>query len=67
MLEVRYPEVVVDLSEQNGDALAIMSAVIYELRNNGAPPKDIAEYAMDSLSGDYSHALQTVLKWVTVC
>lgn len=66
MTEVRYPEVVVPLVGEDGNAFAIMGRVAQALRNHGVPQVEIDEYMAQSTSGNYGQLLQTVYDWVSV-
>jgi hypothetical protein len=63
--DVRHPEVVVQLTGQDGNAYAILGTVRQALREAGHAG-DIAEFFAEATSGDYDHLLQTCLRWVTV-
>ena len=64
--EVRYPDIEVQLTGQDGNAFAIMGRVSEALRRAGVPQSEIGEYHEESMSGDYDHLLRTAMKWVTV-
>lgn len=64
--DVRYPEVHVQLTGEDGNAFAIMGAVRRALRRHGVSAEEISEYTAESTSGDYDHLLQTATKWVNV-
>lgn len=63
---IRYPEVTVSLSGQDGNAFAIMGTVQKALRRAGVPKPEIDQYLADAMSGDYFHLLATTWSWVTV-
>lgn len=64
--EVRYPNVVVELSGQDGNTGSIMGAVARGLRRGGATSDEIDEMRQEMLSGDYDNVLRTAMRWVTV-
>jgi len=66
MREVKYPDVEVQLSGQDGNAYAIMGAVSSALKRHGVPAEEIAKYKEESMSGDYDHLLVTAMRWVAV-
>jgi hypothetical protein len=66
MSDVKYPEVEVQLSGNDGNAFAIMGAVQKALKRHGVDKSEIDEYIHDSMSGDYNHLLQVAMAWVTV-
>ena len=63
----KYPNVIVtlDLNGPDGNAFAIMGAVQKALRNAGATKEELAQYSMDSMSGDYDNLIAAQSKWVT--
>lgn len=63
---MKYPEVEVQLTGQDGNAFAIMGAVSKALRQAGASPVELAQYMEESMSGDYDHLLRTAMAWVSV-
>jgi hypothetical protein len=62
----KYPEIEVQLTEQDGNAFAIMGAVSRELRKAGVSKNEINEYTTQSMSGDYDNLLRTAMEWVSV-
>lgn len=64
MATVKYPEVKVQLSDEDGNAFAIMGAVSKALRRAGVPQDEIDAYLAESKSGDYDHLIQTAMRWV---
>ena len=66
MEDPRYPDIVVELVGEDGNAFAIMGNVSDHLRDAGVPEREIAEYRTESMSGDYDHLLRTAMRWVTV-
>ena len=65
-MSVKYPEVHVQLSGNDGNAYAIMGAVQSALRDAGAPAQDLKKYQEESMSGDYDNLLRVAMKWVNV-
>jgi hypothetical protein len=62
---VRHPEVVVELTGQDGNAFTILGSVQQALRQAGHAG-DIAEFLEEATSGDNDQLLQTCIRWVTV-
>ena len=62
----KYPDVVVQLTGEDGNAFAVMGRVKTALRRAGVSQKEVAEYVEESTSGDYDALLRTAMKWVTV-
>jgi hypothetical protein len=63
---VRYPDVAVQLTGEDGNAYAIMGAVEAALRRAGVSAEEIAKYREESMSGDYDNLLVTAMRWVDV-
>ena len=66
MTEIKYPEIEVQLSGEDGNAYAIMSAVSKALRRSGVDKLEVDEYVTESMSGDYDNLLRVAMKWVSV-
>lgn len=69
-----YPDCIVTLVGENGNAFAIMGEVKTALRGHlkerGIQPEIIKAatelYFNESMAGDYDHLLRTAMNWVTV-
>ena len=66
MSDVRCPQITVELIGQDGNAFAILGAVMKALRRGGVPPDEIKKFQEEATSGDYSHLLCTCMEWVNV-
>jgi hypothetical protein len=64
--EVRYPDVQVQLTGNDGNAYAIMGAVETALKRHGVSEAEIKKYREESMSGDYDNLLVTAMRWVDV-
>ena len=64
--EPKYPEIEVQLSEEDGNAFAIASRVMAALKSNGVTLKERDAFLREAMSGDYDHLLATCADWVTV-
>jgi hypothetical protein len=62
----KYPDVEVQLSGEDGNALAIAGRVSKGLRRAGVSGHEIEKFIDEALSGDYDHVIQTCMRWVTV-
>lgn len=62
----KFPDVVVSLSGQDGNAGAIMGRVSRALTGAGAGRDDVAQFRAECMSGDYYNLLRTVMEWVEV-
>ena len=63
---MKYPDIKVQLTGNDGNAFAVMGAVRKALKKNGVPDEEIKEYQEDSMSGDYNHLLCVASDWVDV-
>lgn len=63
--DVAYPKVVVQLTGQNGNAIAILGRVDDALIKHGVDRHQRAAFQEEAMSGDYNHLLRTVMEWVT--
>lgn len=66
MSDIKYPEVEVQLTGEDGNAFTIMGAVSKALRRAGVDAEEIKKYTEESMSGDYDHLLRTAMSWVSV-
>ena len=66
MTDVRYPDVEVQLSGEDGNAFAILGRVRSALRRAGVDNTEIEAFFTEAMSGDYNHLLQTCMCWVNV-
>ena len=65
-MEPKYPEIVVQLSGQDGNAFMILGLVGKALRQAGVSQEERSQFQKEAISGDYDHLLQTCMNWVTV-
>lgn len=63
---IKYPEIEVQLSGEDGNAMAIMARVTSALRRAGVSEEERDAYYAESTSGDYDNLLATAMRWVTV-
>lgn len=66
MAEVKYPDITVQLSGANGNAVLIISAVARALRRGGVAPHEVQRFREEAKSGDYDNVLATCTRWVDV-
>lgn len=62
--EVRFPDVVVELEGQDGNAFAILGRVGKALRRGGATDEEVHEYTTEATADDYDHLLRVTMAWV---
>lgn len=60
-----FPQVEVELSDQDGNAFSIIGRTVKAMRRAGVPEKDRQAYVAEATSGDYNHVLQTTIRTVT--
>lgn len=63
---VKYPEIEVQLTGNDGNAFAVMASVRKALKRARVSSDEIAEYVKESTSGDYDNLLRVAMSWVTV-
>lgn len=61
-----YPQVTVQLSGMDGNAMAIVGRVRRALDRAGINDDVVETFVRQALSGDYDHVIQTCMKWVDV-
>ena len=66
MNETAKFDIEVQLTGEDGNAFAVMAAVIRGMRKAGATPVDVADFQKEAMSGDYNNLLRTALAWVAV-
>ena len=65
-MEVKYPEIEVELIGQDGNAFAVLGRVTAALKRAGVPKEEVDAFVSEATSGDYDHLLQTVMATVEV-
>ncbi len=63
---MKYPDITVNLSNNDGNAFFIIARTVKALRRHGVDESIIAEYRDQALCGDYGNVLQTTMLWVYV-
>lgn len=61
----KYPEVIVQLSGCDGNAFAIMGAVVKAMKKAGISKEETNAYFAEATSGDYEHLIRTSFSTVT--
>lgn len=62
----KYPDITVQLSGGDGNAFAILGAVIRAARQGGLPEPEIQQFRAEATAGDYHHLLATCMAWFNV-
>lgn len=65
-MDVKYPQIEVQLTGEDGNAFFIIGRVGRALRKGGVDKEEIEAYTNDAMSGNYDHVLQTTMRWVSV-
>lgn len=65
-MNVKYPDIDVQLTGRDGNAFMIMFAVQKALRKAHVPEDEIKQYLHESTSGNYENLLTTACRWVNV-
>ena len=66
MSNVKYPNIDVQLTGEDGNAMFIIARVRKALKRNGVSTEELTEYTNESMSGDYDKVLTTASAWVNV-
>lgn len=65
-MTVKYPDITVKLTGQDGNALAIIGGVMEALRRGGVGAEEVRAFVAEATSGDYVHVIRTAMRWVEV-
>ncbi len=65
-MKTKYPDIEVELSEQDGNAFSIIGRVSRALRKANVPQDERDAFQKEATSGDYDNVIQTAMKWVNV-
>lgn len=63
---VKYPEISVQLSGEDGNAFAILARVRKALHKAKVSATEIELFTNEAKSGDYDHLLNVCIEWVDV-
>lgn len=64
--QIRYPEITVQLTGEDGNAMAIIARVSRALRTAGVDKDELDDFLDEAMSGDYDHLLAVCMNWVDV-
>ena len=64
-MTVKYPDIAVQLTGRDGNAMSIVSTVAAALRRNGHRD-EVDAFVHEALSGDYDNVIATAARWVDV-
>ena len=62
--QVKYPDICIPLTGEDGNAFAIMGRVTAALRRAGVDKAEIESYMKEAMGGNYDHLIRISMKWV---
>ena len=62
----KYPEIIVALTGQEGNAFAILGRCREAARDAGLSDDEVAAFMDEATTGDYVHLLQTAMRWFEI-
>jgi hypothetical protein len=64
--DVKYPNITVKLTDEDGNAFAVLGKVKKALHKAEVPQEEINKWFAEATAGDYDNLLMTCLAWVNV-
>jgi len=61
-----YPELVVTLLGEDGNAFSLLGIMGREMRRYGVPQELRDKFFEEATSGDYDHMIQTFMRWAVI-
>lgn len=58
-----FPQVKLDLTSIDGNVFSLIGVSSGKARRAGVPAKKIKEFQTEAMSGDYNHAIQTIMRY----
>lgn len=65
-MEVKYPNITVQLTGEDGNAFSIIGRVRKAMRRHDVTEDELKKFSDEATAGDYVNLLQTCMKWVNV-
>lgn len=65
-IDVKYPDITVTLSWEDGNAFFVMGKVVKAMRMAGVPDEEVRAFQEEAMSGDYDNLLRACMRWVNV-
>lgn len=62
----KYPDIEVQLSDEDGNAFFILGKVRTALKKGGASARDVEDFLSEAMSADYDNLLRVCMHWVEV-
>ena len=66
MTKIKYPEITVQLSGQDGNAFMILGLCKRAMERAHLPQEEINQFMKKAMSGDYNNLLATAMTWFDV-
>lgn len=66
MSDPKYPQIEVQLTGEDGNAMFIIGKVRRALNRAGVSQDEVNDFVTEAMSGDYNNVLVTCMKWVEV-
>lgn len=66
MIDIKHPEITVQLVGKNGNAFYILGLCKSAMERNHLPQSEIDQFMSEATSGDYNHLLATIIAWFDV-
>ena len=64
--DVKYPNIEVQLSGSDGNAMMIIGKVRLAMKRAGVTAEELRDFSEKAMSGNYDNLLQTCMKWVII-
>jgi len=65
-MEIKHPEVKVQLTGNDGNAFAVIGRCIEAARRKGVDKEEISLFQKEAMSSDYDNLLCTCMQWFDV-
>lgn len=65
-MDIRYPNIHVNLVGKSGNAFAILGAMKQGLKKGGVGEEEIQKFMDEAMAGSYDNLLCTCMNWVYV-
>lgn len=65
-MDVKFPDIKVQLTGHDGNAFSVLGRVCEAMRRAKVSREDIAAFQKEAMSGDYDHLLKTCTHWVSI-
>lgn len=59
----KYPEIKVQLSNQDGNAFAVLGCCMREAKAAGLSKEEVDLFRQEAMESDYDHLIHTAMRW----